>query len=506
MSVRPPNVLVIMADQLKATASHLYGNAFCETPGLARLAASGTLFERAITPQPLCVPARVSLWTGRWPHGTGARRNETPMPPERKHAFRIWRDAGYATALIGKDHCFRDPADRALFDVRCPLEHDGLPETDPPVGLQWPLPHDAIEAGHAPRRSMPRQAPAVSYRVSDVDPEATGTGLVTAQTERYLARRADDDRPFAAWVSYPDPHTPYEVPRVWARTVPPDTVELPPVPDPDDPSVPERTRVLRRILDVSDASEADRRGLVATYHAMVRFVDDGVRRILDALERNGLRESTIVVFCSDHGDFAGEHGMTRKGGTFHDALVRVPLIVSWPGQVPTGARDGSPVNLVDVVPTLLRLQGLPSPPDMHGRPLPTATEAPAREATVSEYGAGGVACTMEDLERLPESHGLPASKATLRWREAEGRRKLVRTRRWSYVTDPMGDLDELYDHDHDPAELRNLAADPDHADVVSEMRTHLLNWSIRTEDAVPVPLPDAAPDLSAFRPEGGSSA
>ena len=506
MGARRPNVLLIVADQMKASASPLYGGPAGTTPALERLAAHGTTFDRAITPSPLCVPARVALLSGRWPHATGARRNETPMPAGTRHAFRVWKEAGFHTALIGKDHCFAEPDDLVLFDVRCPLDHDGPPEHDPPVGMAWPKSDAEIAAAHAPRRAMPRQAPAISYRVSDVDPEATGTGLVAAQTERWLEERAADARPFAAWVSFPDPHTPYEVPRPWAETVPPESIELPPIEAPDDPALPERNRVLRRILDVGSAGEEERRRLAAVYQAMVRFVDHGVGRILDALDRTGLRKDTIVVFTSDHGDFAGEHGMTRKGGVFYDCLIRVPLIVSWPGRVPEGAREPSPVNLVDLTPTLLRLQGLPVPAGMQGQPLPTVTDAPPREATVSEYGAGGPPCTLADMDRLPAAHGLEASKATLRWREAEGRRKAVRTRRYTYVTDPMGDLDELYDHETDPHELRNLAHDPAHADVVRTMREHLLAWSLRSEDAVPVPLPEAAPDLGAFGSEGGSSA
>ena len=115
-----PNVIVIMTDQQKATASHLYGSTFCETPSMARLADEGVLFEHAFTPHPLCVPARVSLWTGQYPHQHGARRNETWMPARAAraaHAFELWKAAGYTTGLIGKNHCFDRPEDLALFDV-----------------------------------------------------------------------------------------------------------------------------------------------------------------------------------------------------------------------------------------------------------------------------------------------------------------------------------------------------------------------------------------------------
>ena len=502
-----PNVLVVMADQMKATASHLYGNRFCRTPGMERLAARGTRFEVAITPHPLCVPARVSLWTGAWPHATGARRNETLMPPGVPHAFRVWKDAGFRTALIGKDHCFADPADQALFDVRCTIGHEGLPDDGGARGMPWVVPEEAVHAAHAVRRAMPRQGAAVSYAVSDVDPEATSSGLVASQTEAWLRDRAaaaaaGDDRPFAAWISFPDPHTPYEVPRAWAETVPPGSVELPPREAPD-ADRPERTRVLQRLNGVDDVDEADLRGLIATYHAQVRFVDDGLRRILEALDATGLAARTLVVFCADHGDFAGEHGMTRKGGALYDCLVRVPLIVAGPG-VPAGAVEEAPVSLLDVVPTLLALQGLPVPASMQGRPLPTATDAAPRSAAFAEYGAGGPACTRADLDRAGLGGGLEAGKATLRWREAEGRRKLVRTRRWAYATDPTADppdRDELYDLVADPHQLHNVASDPAHGPTIADLRAQLLAWSLATEPTVP--LPD--PHLQIAPPKGSSA-
>ena len=104
MSEKQPNILVIMTDQQKATSSHLYGSTFCETPSLARLAEEGVLYEHAYTPHPLCVPARVSLWTGRYAHQHGSRRNETWMSPDALHAFKIWKEEGYHCGLIGKNH------------------------------------------------------------------------------------------------------------------------------------------------------------------------------------------------------------------------------------------------------------------------------------------------------------------------------------------------------------------------------------------------------------------
>ncbi len=484
-----PNIIVIMSDQMKATASHLYGNTFCETPSLARLADDGVLYENAFTPHPLCVPARVSLWTSQYPHSHGARRNQTLMPGDAVHAYRLWQGEGYHTGLIGKNHCFETEEDLALFDVWCEVGHGGLPGNVETKGLEWCRPIEAIRAAQAVRRNMPKQSPRFGYATTDAPLEDQVTGLLAGQAVRYLETYGD--HPFALWVSFPDPHEPWVAPTSYAELFPPEVIQLPPWREGEfsGPEVPERNSVLHEMLGSEEDAMEHVYGVMASYYGMTRFVDDGVGQIMGALERLGLRENTIVVFCADHGDFMGEHRMTCKGGVFYDCLTHVPLIVSWPGHIPAGVRDAGMVNLVDIVPTLLELQGIDVPRSMHGQGLPSITEAAPRDAAFSEYGAGGPAFTMADLEKLPKPYGRRALMASLQWREAEGRRKMVRTREWKYVHDAMGDGDELYDLVNDPWELVNVIGDPGHRDVIADMQRRLADWSIMTEDARPVPLP-----------------
>ncbi|MFN2284229.1 MAG: sulfatase-like hydrolase/transferase [Anaerolineae bacterium] len=489
-----PNILVIMSDQMKATASHLYGNTFCETPSMARLANDGVLFENAFTPHPLCVPARVSLWTSQWPHSHGSRRNETLMPPDATHAFKLWKEAGYRLGLIGKNHCFEQQEDLDLFDVWCEIGHGWLDDNAQTKGMPWFRPIESIREAHALRRAMVSQSPRFGYAVSDAPLEDHSTGLIAGQTVRFLEQQGD--APFALWVSFPDPHEPWVAPRRYAELFPPEKIQLPPwrAGEFDGPEVPERNRVLYQILGMEEDAIGDVYGVMGVYYGMVRFLDDGIGQILDALERLGLRENTIVVFCADHGDFMGEHRMTCKGGVFYDCLTHVPLIVSWPGHIATGLHEDSLVNLVDIVPTLLNLQGLDIPRSMHGQPLPSITTEAPRDATFSEYGAGGPPFTLDDLNTLPQPYGRRALMQSLRWREAEGRRKMVRTREWKYVHDPMDKpnghpSDELYDLRNDPWELTNVVNDPANQRVVAEMQKRLADWSIITEDAKPVPLP-----------------
>jgi len=492
--MKRPNVLVVFCDQLKAATSHLYGNPDCVTPSLEKLADEGVLFRHACTPHPLCVPARCALWTGRWPHANGSRRNETLMQEGQLHAFQLWKARGYRTGLIGKNHCFDRAEDLDLFDVWCEITHGGRTRVFPNKGMEWFRTLEQIDAGHAMRRNMPQQGPRLRYGSSDFPLEDYSTGLIAGQTERFLEQHAAEgehgDEPFALWVSIPDPHSPYEAPKKYTDMFPPDRITLPPKREGEMRDAPERNQVIYGMLGMEDDPDEYLRGALATYYAMTRFIDDGVGQIMATLDRLGLRENTIVVFTADHGDFSGEHDMMRKGGVFYDCLTRIPMIVSWPGHVPEGAVDESMVNLVDVVPTLFALSGQEVPRSMQGAPMPTVTDAAPRTATFSEYGCGGPPFTMEHLRRLATPTGLGAIGRSLQWREAEGRRKMVRTAEWKYVHDSMGDRDELYDLVNDPWELTNVVDDPANAAVLADLRLRLADWSIDTEGDRPCPLPD----------------
>ena len=387
---RLPNILLIMTDQMKATSSSLYSRFGTDTPNLEQLSASGVRFDTAITPHPLCVPARVSLWRSQYPHTHGSRRNELPMPDDRKHAIDIWKRAGYECGLIGKNHCFESQGDLDLFDTLCEISHVGFTNRTETKGMDWVRPVEGVREAHSVRRNMDWSNPKVSSAVTDFPLEDYSTSLIASQVSEYLKMERTD--PFALWVSFPDPHEPYEVSRQYADLVDPVSLELPPWDEDVFKSpAPDVNRALFEMLGHSgtDADLSDLKKAVAVYQANVRFIDDAIGRIIDTLESAGLREDTIVVFCSDHGDFAGEHRMTVKGGVFYDCLTRVPLILSWPGVIDSQCVETSPVNLIDIIPTLLALQNLDIPDWMQGRPLPGVTDSAPASAVFSEYGAGG---------------------------------------------------------------------------------------------------------------------
>ncbi len=480
-----PNILILMTDQQKATAIQMYGGQV-PTPALARLAARGTRYDQCYTPHPLCVPARVSFWTGRYPHRHGSRINEIPMPPGETHCAGVLRDAGYTLALFGKDHCFRE-GDHALFAHRYAFSHQGPDETanerEAEV-VRW------IRSGEPGLEGDAAGWEPSIYGRPRINPHAVEdcpTAILARRAVRFLEDHDPAGEPFCAWVSFPDPHEPYQCPASYAAMHPPESVALPPWRDGEADDANERTRVFRHLFGSDRLTEAQIRLMVSVYSGMIRFVDDAVGRILDALARRGLAENTIVVFCSDHGDYAGEHRAVVKSAAFYDCLTRVPLLVSWPGHLPEGATDTNLVSLLDVMPTALGLAGVPVPPGLDGRMLPGTGADPPRDAVFSEYGAGGPRLSLDDLPRLLAAgeHGrLPL----LRWREAEGRPKMVRMGRYKYVYDPDDATDELYDLDADPWELTNRARNPDYAAVRGQLRDRLLDWAIRTEGGGATPL------------------
>jgi arylsulfatase A-like enzyme len=486
MPTKRPHVVVIMTDQQKATAIDLYGGPV-RTPNLARLAARGQLYEYAFTPHPLCVPARVAHWTGRWPHSTGARTNETPMPRGETHLAQLLHAAGYQLGHFGKNHCFlAEDFERYFTRVYEASHGDRVGEHLTAEWLQRverpPAPAPGAFFSH---EGLPR--PVASVR--EAPPEQSSTYLVTQEASRFLEEHAHGDRPLALWASIPDPHSPLQVPEPYASKYPAAAIALPPWKADEFATKPERQRVYAWLRRSDDIREDDVRLATRIYYGMIDFIDERVGVLLDTLERLGLREDTIIVFTSDHGDYLGEHRLLDKSNAFYDCLTRVPLLLSWPGHLPEGQRRPELVSLIDVMPTILKLLGLPVPAGVQGQVLPGVPGAPpAREAIVAEYGAGRPPVTLADARRLVPPGAPRVLHPLLREREGQGHAKMVRTHRWKYTHDITGEVDELYDLQGDPWELTNLAGDPRFSDVLGEMRRRLLDWCLETENARPVPL------------------
>src|SRR5688572_3496963 len=492
MTTRRPNVVFIMTDQQKATAIDLYGGQV-KTPNLARIVAEGMLYERCFTPHPLCVPARVSFWTGRWPHSHGARTNEIPMPRGETHLAQLLHAAGYTLGHFGKNHCFVEEDFQRYFAQTYFVGHGDRGGPGATMIRSQVQPRQTSGTGISEHWGFRRPV----ARVKPEPREESATYRITEEACRFLEERheAAPNEPVCLWVSIPDPHEPYQVPEPYASLYPPESITLPPWKKGEfsGDDKPERQRVYRHYLNWDDLTEEDARLAMSIYFGMIAFIDERVGHVLATLERLGMREDTIVVFCADHGDYMGEHHMLIKSNAFYDCLTRVPLLVSYPrGLAARGERRAEFVSLIDVMPTVLSLAGLSdlTPAAVQGQALPGVPGAPpARPAAYSEYGRGGPAISMEDAQRLFPRGTQRSMHPLLREREAQGHSKMVRTERWKYTYDVLDPSDEeLYDLQSDPWELTNLAHSPEHVGAVAEMRRLLAEWMLRTENARPVPL------------------
>lgn len=428
-----PNIVLIQADQLAAAALGAYGNAVVQSPHLDALAQEGITFDRAYCNSPLCAPSRASMMTGQLPSQIGAYDNGADFPASVPTFAHHLRSAGYATTLVGRMH-FIGPDQLHGFEERLttdvyPAGLDMVPDWDLPGEERLPWYHEAgsvFTAGTS--RATVQQ---------DFDDE------VLFRTLRHLndRARADDGRPFLLVSSFIHPHDPYEPPvEHWNRY---DGVDI------DDPRVtledlstidPHSARLQQMSgfdVKVPDADQVRRAR--RAYYACVSYVDDHVGRIVQRLDELGLRDDTVVIVTSDHGDMLGERGLWYKMSPFEQSS-RVPLIVNAPSRF-APRRVDDPVSLVDVLPTLVELAG-GDPVVGPGRSL--VGELEQERPVLIEYLAEGTTRPQVTVVR--------------------GRHKYVRC---------PGDPDQLYDVVADPDELTDLAGDPAHAGLLGQLRAEV---------------------------------
>ena len=424
---KPPNILLVMLDQLAPQSLPDYGHKLVETPNISELAAHGTVFDNFYCNSALCGPSRFSFMSGQANHRIGAYDNASEFPasvPTFAHYLRL---AGYRTCLAGKMH-FVGPDQLHGFEERIttdiyPGDFGWTPTWEQPEKIHWWF-HNML--------SVTEAGPYDRTLEIDYDEE------VAQKSARWLwdAGRGTDERPFMLCVSLMHPHDPYLAPRhLWDRYRD-DDIDMPTVPY----IAPEkRDPFSRRMYDLYDRGEyevtADHvRRARHGYYSMVTYADELIGQVMEPLKRQGLDGNTVVIVTADHGDMLGERGLWFKM-VYFERSARVPLIIKLPGET-KARRVKENASLIDILPTLRDIAGV-------------ADRAPG--------------APLDGASLLPLARGEKTAWADTVYGEymAEGTFDpvfMIKRGNLKYITS-AGDPPQLYDTAKDPNELTNLASD-----------------------------------------------
>ena len=451
MSGTRPNILWICTDQQRFDTIHALGNEHIRTPNLDRLVAEGVAFDNAYTQSPICTPSRACFLTGRYPSTLHVNRNGNESFPEDAGLItRTLADRGYDCGLAGKLHL---SAANGRVEVR---PDDGYRV------FQWshhpyPEPFWPTEA-HAYQRWLQEQG--VDWDEAYGAEAATGwakqetyrPGIATQHHQTtWCANEAiafmlqEREGPWLMSVNPFDPHPPLDPPAEYLERMDVDSMPMPLFEAEELESQLAFAGIDHQTEKPLSPTSYDARRMVAAYYAQIELIDAQVGRMLDALETSGQRQTTIVVFMSDHGEMLGDHGLVLKGCRFYEGAVHVPMIWSWPGRFCQGLRSDALVELTDIVPTLLQAAGLDVPERVQGMSLLPILEGQAEPHTYRDF----VRCEYHDaLDRPYASHA-----------------NMILDGRFKLVVYHGHELGELYDLCEDPHEFCNLWDDPAAQDI-----------------------------------------
>lgn len=486
-----PNFLLISADQQRADCLGVAGRRI-KTPNLDKLAGQGARFTGAITPCVVCQPARASILTGQLPRTHGVHDNGIDLDPEiggRGFAGAL-SAAGYDTGYFGKAH----------FSTYHTFKPTGAPEclkSSASYGDDWFGPYmgfshvELMLVGHnwfPPEKPPHGQAFERFFHADGAGDEKIakywengGDTKGAAQTWHsqlpekwhntpWTADRAiewlkqDRDQPFCAWVSFPDPHHPFDCPEPWSRLHDPADVDLPENRERTfegrpwwhekvltaEPTGDKKGAEIRKAYSrIPEQTDDQLREIIANTYGQIALIDHHVGRIMETLEETGLAENTIVIYFADHGDWLGDHGLILKGPMHYEGLLCVPLIVRGPG-VHVGAETDQPVSTLDLGPTLLDYAGAEPLQTQHGQSLRPLLE-----------GDGTREFALNEWDLLPTRAGVALRLQT------------VRTRTHKLTMDEISGAGEFYDLIADPEEMNNLFDDPASADLIAELQAHI---------------------------------
>ena len=453
----PPNVVYIICDQMRGDALGCLGNPNARTPNLDRMASQGTLFESWFSNNPVCVPSRVTAFTGLYPHQHGCLDNKTGSQIQKLDGSMLghFKDRGYRLGWVGKNHTYEKSALRELDMCR-------LRAREPFRGYNGFVP---------------------PWWHSDMYwPEDECYASLNTKDALEFIDTATNEKPFFLHVSYFDPHPPYFAPAEYAARYVAADIQIPPYVAPD--KLGPRLAEHQRAMHYDRFPDADLIETIRYYHASVEWgVDHQVGRILDALEAKGLTDNTIVLFTSDHADFMGHHHMVRKAMFLYDALLHVPMIWYAPGRIQANVRTKTLGQGVDLFPTLVDLTGGKIPKGLPGRSVRPWLESGGDEDDHAVFASAVYGDLPDDYFDNPEPFSDPEGDVPfhsrvqdLTW-TAKSRTAMIRTREWKLILSETRDP-ELYHLPDGGPETANIANNPETTVIRTELEAKLhRHWS-----------------------------
>ncbi len=483
-----PNILLIQADQLSPFSLGLYGNPVVKTPSIEALAVESVVFNKAYCNYPLCVPSRTSMMTGQFPSTIGSYENALHMNPAEVSLPLVLRQAGYRTAMVGKNHAFTDGSSpdvhggNRFFDhpeatekKRCDELHrifDIVCEADHGAGVEGCMYNEEVLDYWRWVCKKVWLKGDMTHGVNPYDSKCSSSYLLGEKACQVLQELSAGNQPFFMWLSYPDPHTPYQVSEPYASMYKPEEVPKP-LEDTLD-NKPERHRIQVEMTNKKYSKEAIQE-IRALHYGMISQMDDSIGRVIDSLKSTGLWENTIVVFTADHGDSMGDHGVMQKHNFFYDSFTRVPLTIRIPG---TKSRyTNSLVSLIDLLPTILSLVKLPPLPQAQGINLSSFLKGDSEDTQpyiMMECG------DMGDEKELVNDRGFEINRVG-----GLGRGISLRTKKYK-LNAYENDLWEIYNMEDDPEELNNLYGTKEGNQCINQLSKTLIQNMLRIKDRNPV--------------------
>ncbi|MYG00382.1 sulfatase-like hydrolase/transferase [Candidatus Poribacteria bacterium] len=459
----PPNIVLIMCDQMRHDAAGFAGSHIVKTPNLDLLAASGVCFENAYCASPVCSPARASWLTGLYPHAHLQLKNYGPkkagkfgcyLPHDRITIADILKRAGYRCGIVGPWHLGDDHRPQHGFtDFWCTYRYQG----DYPDKLFDYFDTEGVDNLYLSNAAgMTKYGNTLEFG-SITDPRQQRTTWTMDRSIEFVEQQ-DDDTPFFLFASIKDPHPRILVPpQLLSHYQEDDMLISPSFRDPLDGKPKFQLRGKFRIP--SSVTESEFQRMMTYYYALITHIDNQVGRLLNTLEGT----NTIVAFISDHGELLGDHGFTEKC-LMYEGSVRVPCLLSWKNHLPSDFRVTTPLAGVDLMPTLLSFAGLQPDTPIDGRSV--AEDIMNGQQPVDQPIFAEIASLDAIYFNADEPEQLAAHI-------------MIVDGQWKYISNRFN-IDELYDLKSDPDEMHNVVDQSEHQERIDQMRKQIATMVGRT--------------------------